>query len=251
MEYFTRAVPRSALLMYKITFSRCCCAPQGTNAHVLVAPAAPSAVNDLRSPAAPPSSAAPASFRMQHCWMLVQPGSLAPKATLSSQTQVVFEAALESARLAYLSHHRVQGRAVMPAAGLLEAAAAAASALAPADRSLALRDVAITTPLVMTQGRGTVLRCTVSLANGSVQVTSHAASVQSTPPATAARGKPVKRSGASSAPASVHLTATIATGPGVVASGSDPHAGQGARGLGDEAEVLPFCCSTLRPIKRG
>ena len=146
---------------------------QGTNAHVLLQASSSSGVQV--SPAVHQDQ----HWQRQRFWLLPPPSLLAQRGSASRQ-RIRVESRLSQPKLAFMFDHRVRGAVLLPGAGMLEAAAAAAraalvdAATAAGSRALlALAAIGIHAPLVL-QGPGAqqVLACTVDLEAGSLQLTS-------------------------------------------------------------------------------
>ena len=184
---------------------------QGTNAHAMLsAPAGSRPGLGQGSTCAQP----PQQWRQRRHWftpvqlhVLLSHACAVARAS-STAAQIRLETHLSKAALAYLWDHRVAGRALLPAAAMLEMAAAAAAALAQAaglPDVPALLAAAIPAPLAlgMAAPAGALALCAaLSVAQGRVTISSEA--------------DPSESKGA------MHLTA----GLGFIRNGA-PHAGSG------------------------
>ena len=129
------------------------------------------------------SSGALAGVMHRHrLWVLPKPHSLLTHAQADPST-VIMHCQLNDSRLAFLLHHQVMGRALFPAAGMLEAAAAAAKTLLGDQSSdpmwaCTVSDMVIAAPLQLAsfQSRQTasavLLQTSIHTATGSVQIAS-------------------------------------------------------------------------------
>ena len=129
---------------------------QGTNAHMLLAPAGSS---DHAGHAAVLAPSRP--WQRTRLWPSVVPHAmLSRSASLPRMRSCTFEAQLLAAGLSFLWDHQVQGTAILPGAALLEMAHAAAHLLAAStdqqqaeaagsDAALLLQDSTIPTPVVL------------------------------------------------------------------------------------------------------
>lgn len=143
---------------------------QGTNTHAVLSahPGAPAHPTDV--------SGGLAELLHQHrLWVLPKPHSLLTLAQTDPST-VTMHCQLSDPRLAFLLAHRVMGRALFPAAGMLEAAAAVAKTLL-GDQSpdhtwaCTVAGMTIAAPLQLTSASAaTLLQTSINLATGSVQI---------------------------------------------------------------------------------
>jgi hypothetical protein len=142
---------------------------QGTNAHALLeAGGAPG------GPAGRPAAAAPPPLRPQRLYVVPRVHPLASGVRAAGR-ELALACRLGGARLAYLLDHRVAGRALLPAAAMLELAMAAAHTAA-ADAAAhelppALCGVSISAPVVVPSGggagvEGVVVLCRLDCATG-------------------------------------------------------------------------------------
>lgn len=156
---------------------------QGTNAHaVLSAPTGSAPGLGQGSTYAQP----PQQWQQQRHWFMpvelhvFMSHACAVARASSTGTQIWLEARLSKAALAYLWDHRVAGRALLPAAAMLEMAAAAAAALAQAaglPDAPTLLAAAIPAPLAlgMAATAGAQALCTaLNVAQGRVTISSEA-----------------------------------------------------------------------------
>ena len=142
---------------------------QGTNTHAVLSahPGAPAHPTDV--------SGGLAGVMHQHrLWVLPKPHSLLTLAQTDPST-VTMHCQLSNPRLAFLLDHRVMGRAMFPAAGMLEAAAAAAKTLL-GDQSpdhmwaCTVSGMVIAAPLQLATTSAALLQTSIHLATGSVQI---------------------------------------------------------------------------------
>lgn len=142
---------------------------QGTNAHAVLSAAA-----QPRTPTQTDSL----MLQQQRYWVLPRAHPLLTSA-VCSPSSVIMQCSLAEPGLAFLLDHQVLGRALFPAAGMLELAAAAASALMhdqpPSNSAVAaVTGLNISAPIVLVtrkqQASGTVLQTSVSPATGAMQV---------------------------------------------------------------------------------
>ena len=148
---------------------------QGTNTHAVLSahPGGPAHPTDV--------SGGLAGVMHQHClWVLPKPHSLLTLAQTDPST-VTMHCQLSDPCLAFLLDHRVMGRALFPAAGMLEAAAAAAKTLL-GDQSpnhtwaCTVSGMTIAAPLQLASASAAILlQTSMDLATGSVQIRSTSA----------------------------------------------------------------------------
>jgi 3-oxoacyl-(acyl-carrier-protein) synthase/acyl carrier protein len=172
---------------------------QGTNAHVLLG----NAPQRGGPPAATSAGLDAALWRRQRYWYCAPLTHLLDRCTAARPGVVTVQADLGKPTLGYLKDHRVRGRALFPAAGMLElASAAAAAALQPHTvETLALGGVAISAPLVL-QAQGPALAATLDLRSGAISLhtqTAGGAATQHLAGAAAALGEPTGRRKAAAA----------------------------------------------------
>jgi NADPH:quinone reductase-like Zn-dependent oxidoreductase/3-oxoacyl-(acyl-carrier-protein) synthase len=140
---------------------------QGTNAHVLLQPFAAAA-------AVEPRQVPPCTWQQQYLWVLPRAYGLLTSVTGGAATgAVTFVTPLDTPRLSFLWDHVVSGRSIFPAAGFLEAAAAAAKVLLPskAQQPVVLGAIALPMALILPQrAAGLQLAVQVWTASGQVQV---------------------------------------------------------------------------------
>ena len=148
---------------------------QGTNAHAVLS-AAPFAAKQ----SIPMQQTGSLLLQQQRYWVLPKAHSLLTHVTCSTSS-VVMQCDLAQPSLAFLLHHQVLGRALFPAAGMLEVAAAAATALlhdqSPSNSTVAtVTGLAIAAPIVLSDAKskqlvpGLVLQTSVSSATGALQI---------------------------------------------------------------------------------
>ena len=148
---------------------------QGTNTHAVL-----SAVPGVAAHPTDVSGALAGVMHRHRLWVLPKPHSLLTHAQADPST-VIMHCQLNDSRLAFLLHHQVMGRALFPAAGMLEAAAAAAKTLLGDQSSdpmwaCTVSDMVIAAPLQLAsfQSRQTasavLLQTSVNTATGSVQI---------------------------------------------------------------------------------
>jgi NADPH:quinone reductase-like Zn-dependent oxidoreductase/3-oxoacyl-(acyl-carrier-protein) synthase len=157
---------------------------QGTNAHVLLQPTTAAVVDS--------SQTAPCTWQQQYLWVLPRAYGLLTSATSDAAAgAVTFVTPLDTPRLSFMWDHVVSGRSIFPAAGFLEAAAAAAKVLLPSEaQQVLLGAVTLPMALILPQGAtGLQLAVQVVACTGQVQVHSSVEGVAGT---------------------STHLTATFA-----------------------------------------
>lgn len=150
---------------------------QGTNAHAVL-----SAMPGQPADPTHTEGGVTALMHKQRHWVLPKPHSL----LTAAQTEhgvVMMQCQLSDPRLAFLLDHQVMGRALFPAAGMLEVAVAAARVML-ADQSLdplwacTISDLAITAPLQLTNtpsgklNSAVVLQTSINAATGSLQISS-------------------------------------------------------------------------------
>ena len=149
---------------------------QGTNAHAVLS-AAPA------EPAGPEETSDKLIHKQRH-WVLPSCHCLLTAAHTHGGT-VVMQCQLGDARLAFLLDHQVMGRALFPAAGMLEAAAAAARTILSGQSSDALwactvSDMVITAPIQLTSTHtsqmhtAALLQTSINVATGAAQISSAA-----------------------------------------------------------------------------
>ena len=148
---------------------------QGTNAHAVL-----SAVPTVTSCCTSTASCVAALMHRQRHWVLPKPHSLLT-AAYTHQTTVTMQCQLADPRLAFLLDHQVLGRALFPAAGMLEAAAAAAKTVLgdqPADPLWActVSDMVIAAPVQLLQSEqrssAVLLQTSINAATGFLQISS-------------------------------------------------------------------------------
>ena len=148
---------------------------QGTNAHAVLS-TAPFAEKQ----STPMQQAGSLLLQHQRYWVLPKAHSLLTHVTCSA-SRVVMQCDLTQPSLAFLLHHQVLGRALFPAAGMLEVAAAAATALlhdqSPSNSTVAtVTGLTIAAPIVLSDPKskqlvpGLVLQTSVSTATGALQI---------------------------------------------------------------------------------
>lgn len=157
---------------------------QGTNTHAVL-----SAVAGV--PTQPPHASVGMAGLMhpQRHWVLPKPHSLLTFAWTQAST-VTMQCQLDEPRLAFLLDHQVMGRALFPAVGMLEAAAAAAKTVLgdqPSDHMWActVSNMTIAAPLQLASAQSghrdsaVLLQTSIHIATGSLQISSiSAASAQ-------------------------------------------------------------------------
>ena len=147
---------------------------QGTNAHAVVSTFPKDNIH--RSSQHLRDGAALAMQKQRH-WVLPKPHSLLTLAASHKQT-VIMQCQLADPRLAFLSDHHVMGRALFPAAAMLEVAAAAAKTMLhdqATEHVYLVSDLIIAAPIVLSsapgqQSAGLVLQTTVDAATGMTQI---------------------------------------------------------------------------------
>lgn len=153
---------------------------QGTNTHAVLSAAA-------GVPAQPPqaSGVMVGVMRPQRHWVLPKPHSLLTHAWTQHAT-VTMQCQLGDPRLAFFLDHQVMGRALFPAAGMLEAAAAAAKTLLGDQSSdhmwaCTVSDMTIAAPLQLVGAQSgqsdsaVMLQTSVNTATGFLQISSTSA----------------------------------------------------------------------------
>ena len=153
---------------------------QGTNAHAVL-----SAVPTGASCYTANAGCVTALIHRQRHWVLPKPHSLLTAAH-TNQPTVTMHCQLGDPRLAFLLDHQVLGRALFPAAGMLEAAAAAANTML-SDQSAdplcicAVSDMAIAAPVHLTSSQSeqrssaVLLQTSINAATGFLQISSSSA----------------------------------------------------------------------------
>lgn len=143
---------------------------QGTNTHAVL--------SAHRGAPAHPTDASGGLTGVMHrhrLWVLPKPHSLLTLAQTDPST-VTMHCQLSDPCLAFLLDHRVMGRALFPAAGMLEAAAAAAKTLLGDQspdhtRACTVSGMTIAAPLLLASASAaTLLQTSINLATGSVQI---------------------------------------------------------------------------------
>ena len=147
---------------------------QGTNAHAVVS-TFPG--DSIRRSSQHQRDGAPLARQKQRHWVLPKPHSLLTLAASHKQA-VIMQCQLADPQLAFLSDHHVMGRALFPAAAMLEVAAAAAKAMLhdqPTEHAYVVSDLVIAALIVLSsapgqQSAGLVLQTTVDAATGMMQI---------------------------------------------------------------------------------
>ena len=147
---------------------------QGTNAHAVVS-TFPG--DNIHLCLQHQRDGAALAMQMQRHWVLPKPHSLLTLAASHKQA-VIMQCQLADPQLAFLSDHHVMGRALFPAAAMLEVAAAAAKAMLhdqPTEHAYLVSDLIIAAPIVLSsapgqQSAGLVLQTTVDAATGRMQI---------------------------------------------------------------------------------
>ena len=149
---------------------------QGTNTHALL-----SAVPGVAAHPTDVSGGLAGVMHRHRLWVLPKPHSLLTLAQANASTATL-QCQLTDPHLAFLLHHQVMGRALFPAAGMLEAAAAAARMLLGDQSSdqmwaCTISDMVIAAPLQLasvqlrqTAPAAILLHTSVNAATGSVQI---------------------------------------------------------------------------------
>lgn len=141
---------------------------QGTNAHAILVQSGTTARV---------SEAFQQQYSRRRLWFSSHvPHALASRAVPVSRSCVQLECSLQLARLSYLWDHRVGGRALLPAAAMLEAASAGASCMTAAMPacSAAISHASITARLVLPEPKAAMasLICSVDAISGTVSLAS-------------------------------------------------------------------------------
>ena len=149
---------------------------QGTNTHAVL-----SAVPGVSAHPTDVSGGLAGVMQRHRLWVLPKPHSLLTVAQ-TDPSIVTMQCQLNDPRLTFLLHHRVMGRALFPAAGMLEAAAAAAKTLLgdqSSDHMWACKvsDMVIAAPLQLASvqpghkaSAAVLLQTSVNATTGSVQI---------------------------------------------------------------------------------
>ena len=153
---------------------------QGTNAHAVISTAPADAAGHRQS-----TGFASALMHRQRQWVLPKPHTLLT-AAVADHGSVILQCHLSNPRLAFLLDHQVMGRALFPAAGMLEAAAAAAKTMLDDQAfhhlwACTVSDMIITAPLQLSKAlsqhtaSALLLHTCVHAATGTVQISSASA----------------------------------------------------------------------------
>lgn len=139
---------------------------QGTNAHAILNQAAAAVSLDL-------SQGPEAVWQRQRYWFAAQPRALLHTAG-ARQGVAVFQTHLSRAALAFMLEHRVGGKPLMPGAAMFDLSCSAGMCLLPSGR-VALEGAKIAAPLVLDDPSVETLSCSVSTADGRVEIRSGSA----------------------------------------------------------------------------
>jgi acyl transferase domain-containing protein len=143
---------------------------QGTNAHVILSSSAsvssPQEEEEIQQRAATP-------WQHKRYWYAASPTSLLGTAkALNSRTSsfITFQTNLKKSALSFLYDHRVRGRAVFPAAAMLETTSAAAQAALETHTGelITIQGISISSPLLMQPTTALELVCKINANAGEV-----------------------------------------------------------------------------------
>ena len=146
---------------------------QGTNAHAVISTTAAGFDSSLAG-----KQGGGLSMQKQAHWVLPKPHSLLGLATCHTQA-VVMQCQLANPSLAFFKDHQVMGRALFPAAGMLEVAAAAAKSILHdqhTDCDCTICGMIIAAPIVLADAKlgpklpNLVLQTSVNVATGLLQI---------------------------------------------------------------------------------
>lgn len=143
---------------------------QGTNAHIIISSVAVSSLSQVEEA----QQGAMTPWQHKRYWYAVTPNSLLGTAKTLEKNKtpsiITFQTNLRKSALSFLHDHRVRGRAVFPAAAMLETTSAAVQAAVETHESelTTMKGISISSPLLMQSITALELVCKVNVDNGAV-----------------------------------------------------------------------------------